>query len=73
MTEGPEYLSHAHARVWDAKLETLQTLRHSTVSSGTHTKRSMTEGLEGLQVNRHTRAREGAQTLRHPPSVAGAT
>ena len=56
-TEGTEYLSHARAHTQSAKVETLQTLRKSTMCRRVVTHCEITEGLEGLEVNRHTRAR----------------
>ena len=64
VTEGTEGLLASRAHTWNAKLQTLQTLRTCTDGSYAVTHCGLTEGLEGLQVN-HPRVRETC----HKPSV----
>ena len=68
LTEGLEGLPANRPCVYDAKLRTLQTLRHATPAA------AMTEGLEGSRVNR-PHAREAKlrtlQTLRQQQADLG--
>jgi hypothetical protein len=69
VTEG---LSRVHARVWGAKLQTLQTLRRSAACAHALTFRRSTEDLEGFLVNAPHAREEPAHTLRNLPSAVAA-